>query len=67
MQGSFDGKWKEFEAWIRNAIGGDFTWKVRPRDNVANRKMVANVIEETIKDNNGKFPASNSFIERLDI
>ena len=58
--------WKEFETWIRETISGDFRWKIRPQDNASNREMVADLIKDVIKRNNGTFPDRNSFIERLD-
>ena len=57
--------WDQFEAWIRKIIGGEFRWKIRPQDNASNREMVANLIKDAIKRNNGIFPDKNSFIERL--
>ena len=60
------GTWEEFEAWIRETIGGDFRWKIRPRDNLPNREVVADLNKEAIKRNNGVFPENNSFIEPTD-
>jgi hypothetical protein len=55
-----------FEAWIRKIIGSDFRWKVRPRDKPSNRKMITDLIQDTMKRNNGVFPKSDGFIERVD-
>ena len=65
MEEHLEGSWEQFEAWIRNTIGGGFTWKIRPLDSAENREMVANLIEDAIKRNNGTFPEKNSFIERM--
>lgn len=43
------GAWEEFEEWIREKIGLDFRWCVRPRDTVTNREMVANLILNDIE------------------
>ena len=59
------GSWQEFEAWIRTTIGGDFRWKIRPRDDVANREMVVDRIKDAMTRNDGTFPEKNSFIERI--
>jgi len=37
---------------------------VRPQDNATNREMVASLILDGIKRNNGIFPEKNTFIER---
>ena len=42
------GAWEEFEAWIRTTIGGDFRGNIRPRDNIANREMVAELTSDEI-------------------
>ena len=60
-----DGTWEELEEWIRNTIVGDFRWKIRPQDNASNREMVAGLIEDATKRNDGTFPEKNSFIERV--
>lgn len=58
------GNWEEFEAWIREQVGGDFIWKVRPFDKKTNRQTVMESILRTIKENDGKFPPKgNLFIE----
>ena len=61
MTGSKD----EFEAWIRDTIGGRFRWKIRPRDTPVYRKMVADLILDEIENSEGGFPESNAFIERV--
>ena len=33
-----DCSWEEFEELIKEAIGSDFIWKIRPRDTEANRQ-----------------------------
>jgi hypothetical protein len=60
-----EGPWEEFEQWIRDTIGSDFRWRVRPIDKLSNRKMIAELVQNDIKENNGVFPEKNSFIERI--
>jgi len=60
-----EGPWGEFEQWIRDTIGSDFRWRVRPIDKLSNRKMIAELVQNDIKENNGVFPEKNSFIERI--
>jgi len=50
--------------WIRNAIGSDFCWRVRPMDKRSNREMIAKLVQNDIKGNDGIFPEKNSFTER---
>jgi len=59
-----DGSWAKFEQWIRNTIGSDFFWRVRPMDKRSNRQMIVELVQKDIKENNGLFPKKNSFIER---
>ena len=58
-----DGSWEEFEQWISNTIGSNFRWRVRPMDKRADRQMIAELVENEIKENNGVFPEKNTFIE----
>jgi hypothetical protein len=60
-----EGSWEKFEQWIRNTIGSDFRWRVRPMDKRSNRKMVAELVQNDIKENKGVFPEKHSFIERI--
>ena len=55
---------KKCEEWIRKTIAGDFRWKIRPQDNASNRQMVADLVKDAIRRNDGTFPEKNSFIER---
>ena len=55
----------EFEQWIRNTIGSNFRWRVRPMNKRSSREMVADLVQNDIKKNNGVFPDNNSFIERI--
>ena len=64
MDNYLDGSWGKFEQWIRNTIGSDFRWRVRPMDKRANREMISELVQSDIKKNNGVFPEDNSFIER---
>ena len=59
-----DGIWQEFEAWIEDTIGPPFRWRIRPPDTRSNREMIASLILEDTKRNNGDFPKENVFIER---
>ena len=59
------GMWEEFEAWIRKTMGSDFRWRIRPQDDPSGREMVASLIKDAIKRNEGVFPDKNSFIERV--
>ena len=65
MDKHLTGTWEEFEAWIKETIGSDFRWRVRPQDNATNREMVASLVLDGIKRNDGVFPHSNAFIERI--
>ncbi len=65
MNKYLSGTWEEFEAWTRSTIGSDFRWKVRPKDEPAYREMIVGLIEDAIKRNNGVFPQSDAFIERI--
>ena len=61
-----DGSWEKFEHWIRNTIGSDFRWRVRPMDQRANWQMITKLVQKDIKAkaHNGVFPEEISFIER---
>lgn len=59
-----DCSWKEFEDLIKEAIGSDFLWKIRPRDTQMNRQAVMESIEKMAGINNGSFPEGGDiFIE----
>jgi len=64
MDNYLDGSWELFEQWIKNTIGSDFCWRVRPMDKRSNREMIAKLVQDDIKRNDGVFPENNSFIER---
>ena len=64
MDNYLDGSLEEFERWIRNTIGSDFHWPVRPMDKRSNRQMIAERMQNDIKENIGIFPEKNTFIER---
>lgn len=56
--------WEDFEAWIEEKVGGEISWKVRPKDTKVNRMIVAESILKTLERNSGEFPPSgNAFIE----
>jgi hypothetical protein len=46
------------------AIGSDFRWRVSPMDKRSNRQMIAELVQNDIKENNGVFPEKNLFIDR---
>ncbi len=55
--------WDDFETWIREKVGGEISWKVRPRDTKVNRMKVAMSILKTLERNEGEFPpAGNPFL-----
>jgi len=57
--------WSEFEDWIRQQIGGDFSWKIRPMDTEEFRAIIIESIKTTIRNNDGLFPkAGDMFIEK---
>jgi hypothetical protein len=56
--------WGDFEAWIKEKVGGEISWKVKPRDTKVNRMKVAMSILKTLDQNGGKFPPSgNTFVK----
>ncbi len=64
---SFEESWEDFESWIKAAVGGEISWKIRPRDTMTNRQLIAESIIETIQENGGQFPPSgNLFLELED-
>ena len=61
---TLDCSWKEFEELIKETIGSDFLWKIRPRDTQVNRQAVMESIKKMLGKNNGSFPdGGNIFIE----
>ena len=56
MDTQLDGTWQEFETWIKDTIGSDFRWRVRPQDTREHRKMIASLILAEIKRHSGVFP-----------
>ncbi len=63
MDNYLDGSWKKFEQWIRNTIGSDFHRTVRPMDKRADRQIIAELLQNDIKENHRDLPEKNSFIE----
>ncbi len=59
------GTWKEFESWIRETIGSDFRWCLRPMDTYQNRAMIANIILVDIENGKGIVLGKNAFLELL--
>ncbi len=58
------GTWEEFEVWVKTKVGGEISWKIRPRDTTVNRMIVAESILDTLDRNGGEFPQSgNLFLE----
>ena len=64
MKKYLEGMWEEFEAWIKETIGSDFSWRIRLQDTSVNREMLASLILKDIKEGEGVFPDKNVFIER---
>ncbi len=64
MEKHLEGSWEEFEAWIRDTIGSNFHWRIRPLDTASNRKMIADLILAEIKQNDGVFPVEDTFLQR---
>ncbi len=64
MDKHIEGTWEEFEAWIRDTIGSDFRWCIRPRYTRANREMIIDLVLKDIERCAGVFPDKNAFIER---
>ncbi len=60
-----EGTWQEFEALIRDTIGSDFRWRIRPQDTRSNREMIVSLIQEDSEMNKGVFPERNAFIESV--
>ncbi len=64
---SFEESWEDFESWIKAKVGGEISWKIRPRDTMTNRQLIAESIIETLEQNGGRFPPSgNLFLELED-
>jgi hypothetical protein len=60
----FPESWETFESWIKAKVGGEIHWKIRPKDTMVNRQVVAESIIETMEKNDGTFPPSgNLFLE----
>lgn len=55
IDNDLDGSWEIFEQWIRNTIGSNFRWRVRPMDMRSNREMIAELVLNDIKENDGFF------------
>ncbi len=59
-----DCSWEQFEEIIREAIGSDFVWKIRPGDTGANRQAVMESIVRMLREHSGSFPEEGDmFIE----
>ena len=61
MEDQLTGSWEEFEAWVRRTIQGGFRWKVRPMDSLVNRQLVADLIEDQMRRDDGVFSDGNAF------
>ena len=61
----FDGDWAGFEAWVRQAIGGDFDWKIYSRDTPELRQMIIDSIRDARAANSGVFPEANDLLARV--
>jgi len=56
MDKHLEGTWEESEAWIKDTIGSDFCWRIRPLDTRSNREMSVSLILDDIRRNNGALP-----------
>ena len=54
MDEHLTGTWEEFETGIRNTIGGNFRWNVRPQDNRWNREMIVRYLEVQINQEDNR-------------
>ena len=59
-----DCSWEQFEELIKEAIGSDFIWKIRPRDTEANRQAVVESIERMVGEHKTSFPARRDIAKR---
>jgi hypothetical protein len=59
-----EGAWEEFEAWIKETIGSDFSRRIRLQDTSTNREMLAGLILKDFKEGEGVFPDKKVLIER---
>jgi DNA-binding response OmpR family regulator len=60
----FSDSWEAFEVWIRQTIGGDFTWFARPRDTPESRQIIIDSIRAATAANDATFPQRNEFLKR---
>jgi DNA-binding response OmpR family regulator len=60
----FSDSWEAFEVWIRQTIGGDFTWFARPRDTPESRQIIIDSIRAAMVSNDATFPQRNEFLKR---
>ena len=59
-----DKKKEKFEEIIRETIGSDFVWKLRPRDTGDNRQAIMESVERMLQEHDGRFPEKGDmFIE----
>ena len=66
MEADETGTWDAFAAWLRTTLGRTFRWRVRPADTAANRRMIADWVQDERTRHPGRFSAPNAFIECLD-
>lgn len=60
----FSDSWEAFEVWVRQTIGGDFTWFAAPRDTPESRQIIIDSIRVAMASNDGTFPKRNEFLKR---
>jgi hypothetical protein len=60
----FNGAWDAFEAWVRQVIGGDFSWKIFSRDTPELRQLITDSIRDSMAENDGVFPDANDLLAR---
>jgi hypothetical protein len=63
-QDFLSGSWEDFETWIKAKVGGEISWKIRPRDTRVNRRWWPRASSRPLERNRGRFPPSgNLFLE----
>lgn len=61
----FSDSWEQFEVWIRQTLGGDFTWRGSPRDTPERLQIIIDSVRAAMASNDGVFPQADSFLERF--
>jgi len=58
--------WEEFEGWVKTKVGGEISWKIRPRDTKVNKMIVAESVLDTFNRYRGEFPPSGNLLLELE-